>query len=289
LSLNAEFNASVLDKYREDLTQILIDTTNSIDDYFIDTNISKKNKTEAEIKTSFAMETGQKSEYAMRVKLKISLPKIQNRLRLIFEDEDSDDLLYDGTKLDNQYKVDGKNYFLRLDYFTYVKKRFKLTSGVGVKFRKFILHPYLNLKGRYLFDNNIIASNRFRIYTDTEYEDTFSLNKIIYHNNSIYTIFRNSFKYKSKTGNTDISNGVSATKVFNKMENMGVGLSFASRLKRLKSYFIYPQLYLSYRGKLYKNWIYYELNPSILWREENGYDSSYRFMFNIGMKFKKSK
>jgi len=71
---------------------------------------------------------------------KISLPKIQNRLRLIFEDEDSDDLLYDGTKLDNQYKVDGKNYFLRLDYFTYVKKRFKLTSGVGVKFRKFILH-----------------------------------------------------------------------------------------------------------------------------------------------------
>ncbi len=69
LSLNAEFNAVVLDKYREDLTQILIDTTNSIDDYFIDTNISKKNKTEAEIKTSFAMETGQKSEYAMRVKL----------------------------------------------------------------------------------------------------------------------------------------------------------------------------------------------------------------------------
>jgi len=65
---------------------------------------------------------------------------------LIFEDEDSDNIFYDSLKLDNQYKLENKGYFLRLDYFNYVIKKIDFTSGIGLKFKKFNIYPYVNFK-----------------------------------------------------------------------------------------------------------------------------------------------
>jgi hypothetical protein len=285
--LSAEFNTTILDEYHEKLSQILVDSSNRVDDYFIESNTTKKNKTEAELKTSFAIESSRKSEYAMRLRLRISLPKIQKKLRLIFEDEDSDDILYDGTILDNQHKVEQKNYFLRLDYFNYIRKKLKLTSGIGIKFRKLNLYPYINIKARYVLDrSHVITSNRFRLYSDGEFEDIVTINRIKHFNSSTYIFYRNFFKYKSQTENSSIVNSISATKIVTDRREVSVGLSFTSELERVKSYLRYPQLYIAYRDLLYKKWVYYEIKNSILWREENDFDSSYRFMFNLGVKFK---
>jgi len=286
--LRAEFNTTILDEYYDSLCQILVDSSNSVDDYFIDANSSKRSKTEAELKTSFAIESGKKSEYAMRLRLRISLPKIQKKFRLIFEDEDSDDIFYDGTSLDNQYKVEQKNYFLRLDFFNDVIKKLSLTTGVGVKFKKLNMYPYFNLKARYMLDDkNAVVSNRFRLYNNGDFEDTLNLNKMKYFNDNIYFFYRNFFRYRSWTYNTSIVNSISATKILTDKQELTLGISLTSELEILKSYIRYRQLYVAYRDLLYKNWVYYEISPSMLWREENGYERSYRFMFNIGINFKK--
>jgi len=286
--LRAEFNTTILDEYYDSLCQILVDSSNSVDDYFIDANSTKRSKTEAELKTSFAIESGKKSEYAMRLRLRISLPKIQKKFRLIFEDEDSDDIFYDGTSLDNQYKVEQKNYFLRLDFFNDVIKKLSLTTGVGVKFKKLNMYPYFNLKARYMLDDkNAVVSNRFRLYNNGDFEDTLNLNKMKYFNDNIYFFYRNFFRYRSWTYNTSIVNSISATKILTDKQELTLGISLTSELEILKSYIRYRQLYVAYRDLLYKNWVYYEISPSMLWREENGYERSYRFMFNIGINFKK--
>ena len=286
--LRAEFNTTILDEYYDSLCQILVDSSNSVDDYFIDANSSKRSKTEAELKTSFAIESGKKSEYAMRLRLRISLPKIQKKFRLIFEDEDSDDIFYDGTSLDNQYKVEQKNYFLRLDFFNDVIKKLSLTTGVGVKFKKLNMYPYFNLKARNMLDDkNAVVSNRFRLYNNGDFEDTLNLNKMKYFNDNIYFFYRNFFRYRSWTYNTSIVNSISATKILTDKQELTLGISLTSELEILKSYIRYRQLYVAYRDLLYKNWVYYEISPSMLWREENGYERSYRFMFNIGINFKK--
>ncbi len=286
--LKADFNTTLLDEYYNSLCQILVDSSNSVDDYFIDANSTEQSKTEAELKTSFAIESGRKSEYAMRLRVRLSLPKIQKKLRLIFEDEDSDDIFYDGTSLNNQYKMEKKNYFLRLDFFNEVIKKVDLTSGIGVKFRKLTLYPYFNLKARYILeDKNAVASNRFRLYSNGDFEDTLNLNKMQYFSSSVYLFYRNFFRYRSWTYNSSIVNSIYATKILSDKKELSLGVSLTSELDVLKSYIRYEQLYIAYRDLLYKNWVYYELSPSILWREENGYERSYRFMFNIGVKFKK--
>jgi hypothetical protein len=284
----ADFNTTRVDKYYNNLCQILIDSSNSVDDYFIDGNGSKSSKTEAELKTSFAMESGKRSEYAMRLRVRLNLPKIQKKLHLIFEDEDSDDIFYDGTTLDNQYKVEDKKYFLRLDFFNEVVKKIDLTTGIGVKFRGFNLYPYFNLKTKYILDNkNAVANNRFRIYSNGDYEDTINLNKLSYFSGTVYLFYRNFFRYRSWIDRTSIVNSISTTKILTDKKKLTIGVSLASELNIFKIYIKYRQLYLAYRELFYKHWLYYEFSPSILWREENNYDRSYRFMFNIGINFKK--
>ena len=286
LFLFGDFNTTILDIYHDKLSNILVESSNSVDDYFIDTNSSKKSKTEAELKTSFAVENNRKSEYALRFKLRVNLPKIQKKFRLFFEDEDSDNIFFDGTKLDNRYRVQNKNYFLRLDFFDFIFKKIDFTSGFGLKFRRFNLYPYINLKVKYLFENrDLIANSRFRLYSDGKFENAVTLSKIQHLNKKIYILYRNFFKYKDRTDRTTIINSISITKIISPKKELTAGVAFASRLEILKSYLSYQQLYIAYREIFYKNWLYYEVSPSILWREENDFDSSYRFIFNLGMKF----
>jgi len=285
-----DFNTTIIDEYYNSLCQALIDTSNSIDDYFIDSNISTTNKTEAELKTFFAIENNRKSEYAIRLRLRLDLPKVRNKLRLVLEDEDSDNVFADGTQLDNQYKIDKKHYFLRLDYFTYIRKKLNLTSGVGVKFKGLSLKPYINLKARYkIEDYKIVLGNRFRFYFDDKnYEDTFNLNRLRYFDKNAYILFSSYFGYKSDSVYSKFVNRVSVTKVLSYKKEESIGFLLQSHFINLKYYFNYPQLYMAYRDLLYKDWLYYELSPSILWREENNYSPSYRLMFSVGAKFKKN-
>jgi hypothetical protein len=283
----AEFNTTLLDIYHKKISEILIETSQSVDDFFTDTNLSNiKNKTQAQIKTSFAVENGREAEYSIRFRLKLHLPKLQNRFKLIFEDEDSDDIFYDGSKLDNQYKLENKNYFLRVDYYNYVAKKIDFTLGVGVKFKKLNIYPYLNFKTKYLFeDKNILLKNRFRLYSNREYSDTITISKVKKLNNESYILFRNFIRYKNNNKNRDMINSISLTKSLTKHREATIGFLLKEHFQIYKYYFDYPQLYFGYRSPLYKKWLYYEINPSILWREENNYKRSFRIMFNIGVNF----
>lgn len=102
-SLYADENLTLLDEYRDSLCDILVDTSNSIDSYFVDDNSTESSTTRAELIHSFAMENRQSFEKDIRLRLRLNLPKIQKNLRLVFEDETEDNTLYDSTKLTNQH------------------------------------------------------------------------------------------------------------------------------------------------------------------------------------------
>ncbi len=287
----ADLNSTILDEYHNEVCDWLIDTSNDIDDYFIESNESIiRSSTYAEIKISSAIESSRQSEHALRLRLRLHLPKIQKKLRLILEDEDSDDLSYDGTVLNNEYQLENKNYFLRLEYFNYIKKKLHLTAGAGIRFRKSSLHPYLNIRSKYYTeDNNQYRSllfNRFRLYINSDIENTLGFDKFQHINNKTYTLFRNTLSYKSWEDDKKIVNAFSINHHLDQDRRFVAGISMVNQWDATEIELDYVQLYGLYRDRLYKNWIYYELNPSLLWREENDYDMSARFMVNIGMKFK---
>ena len=289
LLLMSEFKLETLDKYHNDICKVLVDSSNSIDNYFIDTNGTESSKTSAEIKSSFALETKRSSEYDMRLRLRFNLPKIQKKLRLVLEDKDTDDPLYDGTTLDSDHRLKSDNYFLRLEYFDHLIRNYHISSGVGVRFRRSNLHPYLNLKMRYIIDDSkergSFIANRFRLYIDGDIENVFTYNFLERFWDDIYVLFHNVHRYQSWKKDRTFVNTLSMTKVYTKQQEVSLGVALNTLYNSNVIKVLYPQLYGVYRDSLYKNWIYYELNPSLLWREENDYRISARFMVNIGVIF----
>ena len=289
VSANAEFHSKKVDKYHHKIAHWLIDSSNSIDNYFTDSNSTESSKTFAELKTSFAVENRQDVDYGVRLKLRLDLPKIEKELRLIFEDADSDDQLYDGTVLNNNYHLEEKEYYLRLDYLKFIKKKLHLRAGAGVRFRKSSLHPYLNIKSKYYQENTqtskVIVSNRFRVYIDGDYENIFSTYRFLHLDEGFYFTFINNFRYRSWDKVQRIASNLTFNKLFSNNRESSVGLSFINDLDNWSIHSKYYQLYASYRDKFYGDWMYYEIMPSVLRRRENNFHPTFRFMLTVGMKF----
>ena len=289
VSANAEFHSKRVDKYHDKISHWLVDSSNSIDEYLTDSNSTESSKTFAELKTSFAAENTQDVDYGIRLKLRLDLPKIERELRLVFEDADSDDQLYDGTVLNNNYHLEEKEYYLRLDYLKFIKKKLHLRAGAGVRFRKSALHPYLNIKSKYYQHNTqeskVIVSNRFRVYVDGDYENTFATYRFLHLEESLYFTFTNTLRYRSWDEVQKIATNMTLIKSLSNDRQASVGLSFINDLNNWSIHSKYYQLQTSYRDKLYGDWMYYEVSPSILRRRENSFDPTFRFMISLGMKF----
>lgn len=287
---HAEFNASTLDKYHDDVSFWLVDASNTLDDYLTESNSTQTSKTHAELQTSFAVESTQSSEYAIRLKLRLDLPKIKKQLRVVFEDATSDDTLYDGTVLNNDYHIEEKSYFLRFDYFKYIKKQLHLSAGAGVRFRKSSLHPYINIKAKYNLHKRekerVLLSNRFRLYADGDVENITAFKRLWTISDSLYYTFNNTFRYRSWENSQKIVNNVSFVKPLGLVETASIGASLVSELEDRSIQGNYYSLYMSYKNLLHSDWIYYEVTPSFMRREENHFNTSYRLMVNFGVIFK---
>ena len=290
-SMYAKENSLVWDEYHAGLCSALISTSNSIDNYFIEDNSSDSSTTNAHFSTSFAMENHQKMEKDIRFRLRLNLPKIQKNLRLIFEDENNENTLYDGTTLTDTH-LDNKRYYLGLEYFNFMRDKLNMVAGAGVRIRQRMLVPYFNLRSRYkAYHNEGLKSefyNRFRFYSDGEIENVFEFDSVYHINPSFYATWRNQLRYDNQEPFESMTSDLSLIKVLKEKTQMSMGLGIINHLKNFKNLNVeYYHLHTLYHHVFYKNWIYYQVAPSLLWRESNDFEVSYRFMVNLGILFNK--
>ena len=286
--LSAENNASFIDRYHDSLCEILIDTSNKIDNFLVDSNETTSSKTHAELSTSVAKETYLSLEKDVRFRIKVDLPKVKKHLRLILEDEDSDDLLYDNTRL-NDDALQEKQYHFRFEYFRFLGDKFNSKLGAGVRIRSNNLVPYVNHDTSYDFvkDKKMESTlaNRFRFYTDGALEDTVEFNSLYNFDKTFYGMFRNAFRYDESRTQVSFST-ISFLKYFSDKKYINWGIGTTNKYENFKHREVDNfQLYSSWHHVFYKDWVYYEVAPSILKRESNDYKTSYRLLLNFGIYF----
>jgi len=290
--VHAQSSMEILEEYHDELCDILVNTSNSIDDYFIEDNSSSlRSRTHAKFSTSIAMEASQKFEKDIRLRLRLNLPKIQKNLRIIFEDDNNNNSFYDRTTLNNE-KLRDKSYYLRLEYLKLVKKKFNLALGVGLRVRQGHLVPYLNLRSRYdVFKYKTFKSafyNRLRYYSDGEIENILEFNNLYTFDSSVYAILQNQLSYSNKDSYEIAYHNLSLIKQLNDKKQLSVGMGIRSDLVNFKNYDVaYYHIHTLYHHVFYKKWLYYQVAPSVLWRESNDFSISYRLMLNFGVIFKK--
>jgi len=287
-------DTSLLDQYHSDLCDTLVSTSHSIDDYFVEGNHTENSKTHAELVSTMAYETLDLGfENDVRIRLSLNLPKIQKSLRLVFEDESNDDLLYDGTALNNE-RLRDKEYYLRLEYFNFIRDEFKMRLGGGVKIRQGTLVPYLTTHMQYdILDNSKHESelfNRFRMYSDGELENTFEFNSLYTIEDDWHLMNRSVYYYRNRNPFQVLAHDVSMIHKLNSNKQIRYGLGISSNLNKFKNLSVdYYNLHSAWYHLFYKDWVYYEVVPSLLQRRINGFQTSYRILVNFGVYFNKPK
>lgn len=290
ISISAEESMGVIDQYHNDLCTALIHTSNSIDNYFIEEDRgTSSSRTSAQLSSSFALENHQKLEKYIRFRLRLNLPKIQKNLRLVFEDENNDNALYDGTTL-NDKNFDAKRYYLRIEYFNFIKYKLNMVAASGLRIRQGNLVPYLNLRSRYdAYQGERLKSeffNRFRFYSDGEIENIFEFNSLYSIDPSLYAVWSNQLLYDNEDAYERIVDDLSLVSVLDEKRQISAGVGITNQLKNFKNLNVeYYHLHTLYHHVFYKKWLYYQLAPSVLWRERNHFQISYRFMVKLGVLF----
>ena len=281
-----------IDEYRNKFSNLLVDTMSDIDNFFIDSNRTVHNNTHAELSISIAKESRLDLEEDIRFRVRVNLPKVQKHLKLYIEDEDSDDILYNETQLQQdklQDNMQNKRYYVRLEFLKFKIKGLKNRLSGGVRIRSHTLVPYANYHINYKiyedkeFKSNI--SNNFRLYTDGGLEEYLSLNTIYSFNDLLKGVWRNIFRYDESPTEVFDSDYSFLYKI-DKTKEVSVGIGVTDTIKNFgRSKIDNVNLHSSFFHLFHKDWMYYEVSTYLLKREVNDYENSYRVFLNFGIYF----
>ncbi len=277
-----------IDEYRDKLSNVLVDTMSGIDNFFVESNESLHNDTHAEFSTSIAQESHLKLEKDIRFKIRLRVPKMKKYLKLFLEDENSDDILYNETRLQKD-TIQDKRYYARLEFLKLDIKGFTTKFSGGVRIRSRNLVPYANHHINYKIheDKRLKSniSNNFRLYSDGELEDYLDLTTLYSFNDSLTGIWQNALRYDKTPIETFYSDYSFLYKIDEKKQiTMGFGMT--DLVKNFgRSKIDNFNLHSSFFHTFHKNWMYYEVSTYVLKRESNDYKNSYRVFLNFGIYF----
>ena len=277
-----------IDEYRDKLSHILVNTMSSIDNFFVDSNETLHNNTHAKFSTSIAKESRLKLERDISFKIRLRVPKIKKYLKLFLEDENSDDMLYDETRLQKD-TIQDKRYYLRLEFLKFNIKGLTSKFSGGVRIRSRTLVSYANHHTNYKIheDKKLKSniSNNFRLYTDGELEDYLDFTTTYTFDDSLTGVWRNTLRY-NKTPIEVFSSNYSFVHKIDEKKQITTGFGVTDLIKNFgKSKIDNFNLYSSFFHLFHKDWMYYEVSTYILKREANDYKNSYRVFFNFGIYF----
>ena len=277
-----------IDEYRDKLSRVLVDTMNGIDNFFVDSNESMHNNTHAEFSTSIAKETYLNLEKDISFRVRVDVPKIKKHIKLFLEDENSDDVLYNETRLQKD-TIQNKRYYARLEFLKFDIKGFTSKFSGGVRIRSNTLVPYGNHHSNYkIYEDKKLKSNisnNFRLYSDGELEDYLDLSTLYSVNDALTGIWRNTLRYDETPFQIFYSDYSFLYKIDEKKQ-ITMGLGATDIVENFgQSTIDNVNLHSSFFHIFHKNWMYYELSAYVLKRESNDYKNSYRVFLNFGINF----
>lgn len=276
--------------YRKFVHQSLVNSASTIDNYYFENkneNIEDYNGTFGIIELSTFYNEDENLSFDQSIKIKLQLPKLKDRLNLVFEsDEDrkTKDYVEDHTNNRND------SYNLSLLYNKIVNDTVDFKTKLGVKLNNG-LDPFVktqvekrwdNIYGiDYIFSQSLKQSVNKKLESTSYFKITKKLNENLYlHNYNEYywhsvdkenSEFAHSIYLNQRITNKDLLTYQIGTSINNIDSNM--------KIKR-------NSLSLKYRH-FYREWLYSDVIPENYYRVEDNFKPKFALRFNIGMYFNK--
>lgn len=240
-------------------------------------DILKKDESYIRVRLRSSLRKSGEHEREAHVKMRLDLPNTRRRVKLFFEssEEDTDSLLdktlpsaIDTKQNSNRESVAG------FRFFNDEKKKWKISNDIGIRSR-LPLEPFWRFEARrawqlpgawvgsveeklWYFDAKGFGTET-KLYLDRPINDVYSLR------------LSSQAQYQDRYGYWQFVTALSTVHVLNENSSIayGVGVTSNSRPSfRAESYFITS----TYRKKLYKDWLFLEVRPELVFSKGNDFD-----------------
>jgi len=284
-----------LERYHKSISYWIMDGSDIVDRYLADTNDTKKlSKTRVKIAYEFGTNSKSGSSNTLDFGLSLSLPRLENKAKITLEKVNKTTGLFGNNAESTLSKKEDNfddSYNLALKYSQWRGKKSSIALTGGIRFNKIFFEPYIGLIAGYTIINNtkenLTIKDTLRFYIAGEIKNNFSTQYLYNYSNDILLGWRGNFEYSNKS---DIQNLISEFiwhKYIDEDKFIRVGFVSTATLTNFKK----PkkdnfELYTKYHNKmLNKDWLFYEVTPSVDWKKEDNYKTSVGVKLKIGATF----
>jgi hypothetical protein len=293
-NVSAVFN-SIYDEYQHSFTQSLHVYSENVDRYISSSDEAityndDTEKTSLDMAPFITLEDRYDSQFRFKFHASVKLPRTSKILKLSLENFNESDSIDDyGNHTGNNNNND---YLLGLEYFSYDKNMAMMRFGAGIKTNNGNIDPYFSFTMRkYLYINewHLTLSEKLRYFLNIHVDNRIEANLGYFINSTTKFRLINSYRYKDEDSSHELTNILRIHKLLSNKKNIYADLNIYSFEDDKNKFDIsYYKAGIHFYHRFYKNWIYYEVEPSLMFRIENAYKPTARIFLSIGVLFGKS-
>ena len=282
--LQSEDENGTVGRSHKFFSKSVLGAANSMDAFFgSERTISEANKTRIRIRFDFDFEQDEDFEFTPLLRANISLPRTQDRLHLFINGDEGD---AGELETDIEDNSDSGTFFLR--YYFYKTPWGSAATDTGIRIRSSTVAWFGGVRGR-LYRTygqwGFRITDRFRWFTDRKFtNDTrLDIERVII---SQKTFFRSSTKgrwFQKKEGYF-MEQKFTVFHIINK--KLGLAPEWRTLAEtQLDDFIKETRLRFRIRRNVKWKWLFVEIAPGVVWKEENDFDTNFAIRFRIDAYF----
>jgi hypothetical protein len=228
---------------------------------------------EARIRLGWEPRSRDLNEFETRFKVRVKLPNLKNRADLVLSDYDDDRPNNDIQASGNNEFVENNRFSLALRWRSSPESGLSHRIGVGRRLQAFVKSRYRN-SHMLTEKTNLRWETSAYLYSNDGLGANFSWQ--LDYNASSHSIFRwnNQYYYRDKTNDWLWQHSVQKLTQFDEKNALIAGYYIEGLSQpnyRLEEYLVS----LRWRKNTLRKWLFYEVEPFILWRRDEQFSASY--------------
>ncbi len=280
--------AVTIDEYYKDTLSFLTDTIRSIDVLLSDNNVSLKQKFSIRTSVDTIMESREPIRFRFNFRANLSLPRTQKRLNLFLQEFRKSDNIEDETQNSINRSIQDRSFLIGLQYLT----RHNLTYRLGVRFRGISPDPFImaGWENTTYFNNNlwIYYGDRAYYYIDRHLDNRlFASLQSRLDNRSLFTL-NNSYRYQEYIKEHQFTHALTWFRSIDRYKFFSPTIMLYATQSpdhgyRISNYYIG----ITYHDRFYRDWLFYEIEPGLIWRDEYNFKLGFRCLLRVGVTFER--
>ena len=286
-----------LELYHLVVSKWVMDKSDAIDRYLAGSEDSENlSNTKVTVAYEFGFNSKGRFLHNYDFALSLNLPRFQNKVKLTFEKVNKYKSLINSkesflSKSSPELNSES-NYNLALNFSQWSGKKSSVYFTGGVRFNsKLLIEPYIGLVSGYNIKSTkkviFNVKNTLRYYLAGEIKDNLSTQYLYNYRSNILLGWLGNIEYTSKSDTQTLTSEFIWQKAVDKYKFYRIGFVADGTLKHFRhfqknDFYAYLKYHNRYRGK---DWLFYELTPSVEWRKRDNYHTSFGLKFKIGATF----